>query len=342
MPGRSPSPHSRRRPSPPPPRRRSRDRSESSSPIRRRRDRTRSPSRRRRSPPPPPRNGRHYENSRGGQSQTEINNIPILPQESFSEYRIRVRNLSKKTIWSASPERPTRSPSPEKKHKSNKKTRSKRRGSDSESDSDEDHHRRHRRHKKRSHKSSSHRSSRRSRSSSKKRKRYSSDESSDSENEVQAHKEDKPVLEVDPSQLDAVQDLWVEKQVDLLDDLAPVGPAPLIENDDHNVRAYGGALLPGEGSAMAAYVQQGKRIPRRGEIGLSGDQILDFEKAGYVMSGNRHQRMNAVRLRKENQVISAEEKRLVLQHAQEQKMKRENEIISGFREILSDKFKKEE
>lgn len=51
--------------------------------------------------------------------------------------------------------------------------------------------------------------------------------------------------------------------------------------------SYGGALLPGEGSAMAAYVQQGKRIPRRGEIGLSGDQILDFEKSGYVMSGSR-------------------------------------------------------
>ncbi|PHZ10327.1 DUF926-domain-containing protein [Rhizopus microsporus ATCC 52813] len=104
---------------------------------------------------------------------------------------------------------------------------------------------------------------------------------------------------------------------------------------------YGSALLPGEGSAMAAYVQQGKRIPRRGEIGLSGDQIAEFEKAGYVMSGNRHQRMNAVRLRKENQVISAEEKRLVLQHAQEQKLRRENEIISGFREILGEKLKKE-
>lgn len=104
---------------------------------------------------------------------------------------------------------------------------------------------------------------------------------------------------------------------------------------------YGSALLPGEGSAMAAYVQQGKRIPRRGEIGLSGDQIAEFEKAGYVMSGSRHQRMNAVRLRKENQVISAEEKRLVLQHAQEQKLRRENEIISGFREILGEKLKKE-
>ena len=56
----------------------------------------------------------------------------------------------------------------------------------------------------------------------------------------------------------------------------------------------------------------------------------------------RHQRMNAVRLRKENQVISAEEKRLLLQHAQEQKVKRENEIISGFRELLSENFGKDE
>jgi hypothetical protein len=52
--------------------------------------------------------------------------------------------------------------------------------------------------------------------------------------------------------------------------------------------------------------------------------------------------MNAVRLRKENQVISTEEKRLILQHASEQKMKRENEIISGFRDILAEKMKKAE
>lgn len=50
--------------------------------------------------------------------------------------------------------------------------------------------------------------------------------------------------------------------------------------------------------------------------------------------------MNAVRMRKENQVISAEEKRQLLSHASEQKLKRENEIISGFREILNDKQKK--
>jgi hypothetical protein len=64
---------------------------------------------------------------------------------------------------------------------------------------------------------------------------------------------------------------------------------------------------------MAAYVKEGKRIPRRGEVGLTTDQIDDFENQGFVMSGNRHKRMTAVRLRKENQVYTAEEKRALLQ-----------------------------
>lgn len=51
---------------------------------------------------------------------------------------------------------------------------------------------------------------------------------------------------------------------------------------------YGKALLPGEGAAMAAYVAEGKRIPRRGEIGLTSDQIASFESVGYVMSGSRY------------------------------------------------------
>jgi hypothetical protein len=59
---------------------------------------------------------------------------------------------------------------------------------------------------------------------------------------------------------------------------------------------------------MAAYVASGKRIPRRGEVGLSSDQIEKFETLGYIMSGSRHSRMNAIRLRKENQIYTAEEK----------------------------------
>lgn len=46
-------------------------------------------------------------------------------------------------------------------------------------------------------------------------------------------------------------------------------------------------MLPGEGAAMAEYVKAGKRIPRRGEIGLTSDEIASFEKSGYVMSGSR-------------------------------------------------------
>lgn len=50
---------------------------------------------------------------------------------------------------------------------------------------------------------------------------------------------------------------------------------------------FGRALLPGEGAAMAAYVAEGKRIPRRGEIGLTSDEIASYESVGYVMSGSR-------------------------------------------------------
>ena len=53
------------------------------------------------------------------------------------------------------------------------------------------------------------------------------------------------------------------------------------------VHSYGKALLPGEGAAMAAYIAEGKRIPRRGEIGLTSGEIETFEKSGYVMSGSR-------------------------------------------------------
>ena len=34
---------------------------------------------------------------------------------------------------------------------------------------------------------------------------------------------------------------------------------------------------PGEGDAIAQYVQAGKRIPRRGEVGLSAEEIEAFE-----------------------------------------------------------------
>ncbi|KAF8635087.1 hypothetical protein AX17_004036 [Amanita inopinata Kibby_2008] len=75
------------------------------------------------------------------------------------------------------------------------------------------------------------------------------------------------------------------------DDDDEFGPMPLIKmgtsNKRNDERAYGGALLRGEGSAMAAFLKEGgteARIPRRGEIGLTSDEIAKFEDVGYVMS----------------------------------------------------------
>ena len=96
--------------------------------------------------------------------------------------------------------------------------------------------------------------------------------------------------------------------------------------------------MPGEGAAIAQYVQQNMRIPRRGEIGWTGDEIEGLETQGYVMSGSRHARMNAIRIRKENQVYSAEEKRALALITFEEKQQRENKIIGDFRTVLNSKF----
>lgn len=115
-----------------------------------------------------------------------------------------------------------------------------------------------------------------------------------------------------------------------------VGPLPK-PNVTLTQKDYGRALLPGEGAAMAAYVQDGKRIPRRGEIGLTSDEIASYESVGYVMSGSRHRRMEAVRIRKENQIYSADEKRALAMFSKEERQKRENKILTQFRDMVKSK-----
>lgn len=105
--------------------------------------------------------------------------------------------------------------------------------------------------------------------------------------------------------------------------------------------SFGGALLKGEGQAMAAFVSEGQRIPRRGEIGLESEQIEKYEAAGFVMSGSRHRRMNAVRMRKENQVISAEEKRGILKLQKEEQEKKEALIVGSFKELVEKRLESE-
>ena len=63
-------------------------------------------------------------------------------------------------------------------------------------------------------------------------------------------------------------------------------------------------------------------------------QIESLENLGYVMSGSRHTRMNAIRIRKENQVYSAEEKRALALITFEEKQQRENKLLGDFREML--------
>jgi hypothetical protein len=130
-----------------------------------------------------------------------------------------------------------------------------------------------------------------------------------------------------------------------------LGPQPLEPVPDSGARRraderqYGGALLRGEGSAMAAFLQgedgAEARIPRRGEIGLTSDEIEKYELVGYVMSGSRHRRMNAVRIRKENQVISAEEKRGILKLQKEERERRESILRDEFSMLVEDTLKTE-
>eukprot|EP00891_Asterochloris_glomerata_P005876 jgi/Astpho2/5876/e_gw1.00080.216.1_t len=85
---------------------------------------------------------------------------------------------------------------------------------------------------------------------------------------------------------------------------------------------------------MAAYVQSGKRIPRRGEVGLSADQISKFEDLGYVMSGSRHSRMNAIRIRKENQIYSQEERAALAMFNYEENKKKEQKILGDMQKLV--------
>jgi hypothetical protein len=123
-----------------------------------------------------------------------------------------------------------------------------------------------------------------------------------------------------------------------------IGPRPLLKKGGSkkvDERAYGGSLLRGEGGAMAAFLQDGteSRIPRRGEIGLTPDEIAKYEDVGYVMSGSRHRGMNAVRMRKDNQVISAEEKRGILKLQREERERKEAILRDEFSQLVTERLK---
>ena len=165
----------------------------------------------------------------------------------------------------------------------------------------------------------------------KKKKKSSSSSESDSEEEW-----------VEKDVMDAVADNRKKNKQgdsDSDSDQDLIGPS-LPKKVQLSHKDLGTQLLKGEGEAMAAYIAEGKRIPRRGEIGLTSDEITTYEEDGWVMSGSRHRRMEAVRLRKENQIYSADEKRALAMFSKEERVKRENKILGQFREMVSDKLSK--
>uniref|UniRef100_A0A0D9XEG2 NF-kappa-B-activating protein C-terminal domain-containing protein n=1 Tax=Leersia perrieri TaxID=77586 RepID=A0A0D9XEG2_9ORYZ len=176
-------------------------------------------------------------------------------------------------------------------------------------------------------------SKKKSRSSRRKRSKQSDSEDQAPSDPDLAVKEidETNVPEIDPEAIKFKEMLEAQKKAALENEM-PVGPMPLPRAEGHI--SYGGALRPGEGDAIAQYVQQGKRIPRRGEVGLSADEIQKFEDLGYVMSGSRHQRMNAIRIRKENQVYSAEDKRALAMFNYEEKSKREHKVMADLQRLV--------
>jgi hypothetical protein len=115
----------------------------------------------------------------------------------------------------------------------------------------------------------------------KKKKKVSSSESSSSSGEEDEWVE-KPVLPV----VQSLKSGSGHESSSAVEEDEFVGPEPKgVIQLTH--REFGKALLPGEGAAMAAYVAEGKRIPRRGEIGLTCDEISSYEEVGFVMSGSR-------------------------------------------------------
>lgn len=91
---------------------------------------------------------------------------------------------------------------------------------------------------------------------------------------------------------------------------------------------------------MARYVSAGARIPRRGEIGLPAQAIERFEASGYIMSGSRHTAMNAVRQRKEAQVLTVEGKRMATIEAIQERMRKEEDVIKGLKGLINERLMK--
>uniref|UniRef100_A0A2K6RJG6 NFKB activating protein n=1 Tax=Rhinopithecus roxellana TaxID=61622 RepID=A0A2K6RJG6_RHIRO len=273
-----------------------------------------------------------------------------LRQKRLSE-RERIGELGAPEVWGLSP----KNPEPDSDEHTPVEDEEPKKSTTSASTSEEEKKKK----KKSSHSKERSKKRRKKKSSKRKHKKYSEDSDSDSDSETDSSgkkansilkkykkkkskksRKDSSDSSSKESQEEFLENPWKDrtKAEEPSDLIGPEAPKTLTSQDDKPLN-YGHALLPGEGAAMAEYVKAGKRIPRRGEIGLTSEEIASFECSGYVMSGSRHRRMEAVRLRKENQIYSADEKRALASFNQEERRKRENKILASFREMVYRKTK---
>ena len=62
-----------------------------------------------------------------------------------------------------------------------------------------------------------------------------------------------------------------------------------------------------------------------------------FLISAVVSCPHRHRRMEAVRIRKENQIYNADDRRALANFNREERLKKENEIMSAFRTMIHKK-----
>lgn len=78
------------------------------------------------------------------------------------------------------------------------------------------------------------------------------------------------------------------------------------------------------------YMQQFKRAPRRGEIGISAERIVEAEALGYVMSGSRKKEATKYIDRVQKQLHEREAAKMRLQFLQEEDRRNDSEAMNEF------------
>ena len=112
-----------------------------------------------------------------------------------------------------------------------------------------------------------------------------------------------------------------------------IGPRVIFDDKDKKIQSDKEVQL------YSQIDQLGKRcIVRGGQIGLSNEEIERYESLGYVMSGDRHKKtFQPIKVKKEGQSYTAEEKRALAIYNLEEQQRRERNIINEMKYMWQNK-----